>query len=180
MEDEAERVILVDAGDAAIGTVGKLEAHMRGALHRAFSVFVVNSSSQVLLQRRALGKYHGGGLWSNSCCGHPRPGEATEDAARRRLQEEMGIDCPVEPVFSFTYRAEMPGGLTEHEIDHVFVGQFDGDPLPDPREVGEWEWVPAAAIRADIVAHPAAYTPWLETALSGLLRRRPALGVIVE
>jgi isopentenyl-diphosphate delta-isomerase len=170
MRDEDERVILVDADDAAIGTAGKLEAHERGELHRAFSVFIVNTGNELLLQRRAEEKYHGGGLWSNSCCGHPRPGEGTAAAARRRLGEEMGIDCPLERVFSFTYRAEMAGGLTEHEIDHVFVGRYDGEPRPDPREVGAWEWVSPERIRRDLAANPGAYTPWFERALLGMLR----------
>jgi isopentenyl-diphosphate delta-isomerase len=171
MRDEDERVILVDPTDEEIGTAGKLEAHERGELHRAFSVFILNARNELLLQRRADGKYHGGGLWSNSCCGHPRPGEETAAAARRRLGEEMGIDCPLERLFSFTYRAEMAGGLTEHEIDHVFIGRYDGDPHPDPREVGAWEWVPAERVRRSLAARPEDYTPWFEAALSGLLDR---------
>ena len=171
MRDEDERVILVDAADEEIGTAGKLEAHERGALHRAFSVFVVNGRNEILLQRRADDKYHGGGLWSNSCCGHPRPGEATAVAARRRLDEEMGIDCPLERLFSFTYRAQMASGLVEHEIDHVYVGRHEGDPRPDPREVGAWEWVPAERVRRSLATHPDAYTPWFEAALSGLIAR---------
>ena len=164
-----ERVILVDAEDAPIGTAGKLEAHERGALHRAFSVFVLNDAGEILLQRRAAMKYHGGGLWSNSCCGHPRPGEATAAAARRRLWEEMSIDCPLDPVFSFTYRAEMPGGLTEHEIDHVFVGRASLDPEPDPAEVEAWRWASPDQILAQLAEDPALYTPWFAEALRGLL-----------
>lgn len=172
MRDIDEKVILVDDQDVAIGTAGKLEAHEVGRLHRAFSVFAVNGRGEILLQRRAPGKYHGGGLWSNSCCGHPRPGESTAEAAHRRLQEEMGIRLPLERVFSFTYRAEMAGGLTEHEIDHVFIGYGEGDPDPDPTEVDAWRWMPPAAIREELQARPAEYTPWFETALAGLLERR--------
>src|SRR5690606_12816732 len=142
-----ERVILVNTADVPIGTAGKLEAHERGALHRAFSVFVVNSRGEILLQRRAAEKYHGGGLWSNSCCGHPRPGEATGEAARRRLGEEMGVDSTLERVFSFTYRAEMASGLTEHEIDHVYIGSLEEDPRPDPAEVEAWRWAAPDQIR---------------------------------
>ncbi len=164
-----ERVILVDAEDEVIGTAGKLEAHERGVLHRAFSVFVVNEAGEVLLQRRAAIKYHGGGLWSNSCCGHPRPGEATGVAARRRLREEMSIDCPLEPVFSFTYRADMASGLIEHEIDHVFVGRSSRDPLPDPAEVEAWRWASPDRILNELAEEPSRFTPWFGRALQGLL-----------
>lgn len=171
MRDEDEQVVLVDAADKPIGIAGKLEAHERGELHRAFSVFAVNSAGEILLQRRAAAKYHGGGLWSNSCCGHPRPGEATGAAAQRRLLEELGIECALEPVFAFTYRAVMAGGLTEHEIDHVFLGVLDEDPDPDPAEVGAWRWVTPEAIRAELRTHPDAFTPWFEPAFEGFLER---------
>lgn len=172
MLENEEQVILVNAEDAPIGTAGKLEAHERGALHRAFSVFAVNARGEILLQRRAAGKYHGGGLWSNSCCGHPRPGEPTAEAARRRLLEELGIDCPLQPVFSFTYRAQMPGGLTEHEIDHVFAGRVDRDPHPDPTEVEAWRWATPDEILTSLQAKPSAYTPWFKAALTGFLENR--------
>lgn len=176
MDHTEERVILVDEDDEAIGTAGKLEAHERGDLHRAFSVFILNAAGEILLQRRAAVKYHGGGLWSNSCCGHPRPGEATSTAARRRLREEMAIDCPLEAVFAFTYRAEMPGGLTEHEIDHVFVGSRQGDPQPDPAEVDAWRWATIEDIRAELAADASRFTPWFPPALDGLLQRRGPSG----
>lgn len=172
MSQTEERVILVDEDDEAIGTAGKLEAHERGALHRAFSVFVINSRGDILLQRRAPVKYHCGGLWSNSCCGHPRPGDSIGAAARRRLREEMSIDCPLQSVFAFTYRAEVAGGLTEHEIDHVFVGRTDEDPDPDPAEVDAWRWVSVGEIRTELEEAPALFTPWFAPALEGLLAHR--------
>jgi isopentenyl-diphosphate delta-isomerase len=171
---EEERVILVDPDDEAIGTAAKLEAHTSGALHRAFSVFVMNRRGEILLQRRADGKYHSGGRWSNTCCGHPRPGEETADAAARRLGEEMGFGCDLRWLFAFTYRVEMEDGLWEHEIDHVFLGRHDADPSPDPEEVGEWRWVSPRTLRAEMDRAPDRFTPWLAPALSGLMRRLPA------
>jgi isopentenyl-diphosphate delta-isomerase len=130
--DQSEHVVLVDAFDNDIGTMGKMEAHQVGALHRAFSVFVFNSSGELLLQRRAIDKYHSGNLWTNTCCSHPRAGEPTLDAAHRRLREEMGMACDLTDMFSFTYRTEFDDGLIEHEIDHVFVGYSDEAPNPVP------------------------------------------------
>ncbi len=155
-----ERVILVDAHDAERGTEEKLRAHRDGALHRAFSVLVVNGRGEVLLQRRAAGKYHCGGLWSNTCCGHPRPGETTLDAARRRLREEMGLDCALDHVATLTYRAELDAGLVEHEIDHVFVGRCDAEPVANPEEVASWRWIPVDEFLADAEADPSRYTAW--------------------
>ena len=170
MLDERERVIIVDASDVELGTAPKLDAHCDGgALHRAFSIFLTNARGEILLQRRADGKYHTPGLWTNTCCGHPRPGEATEEAARRRLREEMGVDCELTHLFTFTYRAELGAGLSEHEIDHVFVGRFEGAPAPDPAEVSEWRWVDPAMVRRDLETHPERFTPWLVPALTGLL-----------
>jgi len=139
MIDAGERVVLVDERDREVGTAPKLAAHEDGALHRAFSVFVLNGHGELLLQRRADTKYHSAGLWTNTCCGHPRPGEPVAAAARRRLREEMGFDCEPAPAGTFVYRAEV-GGLVEHEYDHVFVGRHETDPLPDPAEVSEWRW----------------------------------------
>ena len=160
-----EHVILVDERDAPVGVAEKLEAHRAGALHRAFSVFVQDRAGQVLLQRRAEAKYHSGGLWSNTCCGHPRPGEDTRAAATRRLREEMGVACALEAVGGFVYRARL-GELTEHEFDHVFAGRFDGDPRPDPAEVVEWRWMNLDALTRDLEARPERYTVWLVNALS--------------
>jgi isopentenyl-diphosphate delta-isomerase len=160
-----EYVVLVDQRDRAVGEMEKLEAHRAGALHRAFSVFVHDGAGRVLLQRRAQAKYHSGGLWSNTCCGHPRPGEETRAAATRRLREEMGFECALEAVGGFVYRARM-GELTEHEFDHVFAGRFDGDPRPDPAEVMEWRWMDLDELARDLKAHPERYTVWLAKALS--------------
>lgn len=161
----SERVILVDAEDTPVGTADKLAAHRAGQLHRAFSVFVLNDDGAVLLQRRAEGKYHSGGLWSNTCCSHPRPGEATEAAARRRLEEEMGFHCTLEPAFGMVYRADVGGGLVEHEYDHVLLGRWSGEPDPDPREVADWRWVPLAALKEEVARHPRRFTYWFRVAL---------------
>ncbi|KPJ94628.1 MAG: isopentenyl-diphosphate delta-isomerase [Gemmatimonas sp. SG8_17] len=169
-----ELVVLVDDADRELGCEEKLAAHRSGALHRAFSTFVTNRSGQLLLQRRAATKYHSPRLWSNTCCGHPRPGESIEAAAHRRLREEMGFDCSLTVSFSFTYRAELGGGMVEHEIDHVLVGQFNGDPVANPEEVEAWRWIDKAELAAEIAAHPHRYTAWLGIALEQLKRRESA------
>lgn len=161
-----EEVILVDEEDRALGAAEKLEAHRRGGLHRAFSVFVFDSAGNVLLQKRARDKYHSGGLWSNTCCSHPRPGEEVIDAARRRLSEEMGFTCDLREVFSFVYRAEVGNDLIEHEYDHVLVGTFDGRPAPDASEVEAWRWCPLEDLRKDLAADPESYTRWLTLAMT--------------
>ena len=138
---DSDPVILVDADDVAIGTAGKLDAHRRGLKHRAISVLVRNSAGEFLLQRRSPAKYHSGGLWTNACCSHPMPGESTADAARRRLAQEMGFSCPIDPLFVFQYNTPVPGGLIENEVVHVFGGRHDGPIKPDPAEVSEWKWI---------------------------------------
>jgi isopentenyl-diphosphate delta-isomerase len=160
-----ERVILVDEQDRELGAAEKLAAHVAGRLHRAFSIFVFNSAGQLLLQRRAKAKYHSGGLWSNTCCGHPRPGEATPDAARRRLREEMNFDCELRAAFEFLYRAEFANELIEHEYDHVFVGEFDGAFVAEASEVEDWKWTTPDELRRDMRARPNDYTYWLRAAL---------------
>lgn len=171
MRDRSERVVLVNERDAETGTLGKLRAHREGRLHRAFSVFVVNSRGEMLLQRRAAGKYHSGGLWSNACCGHPRPGEATEAAARRRLREEMGFGCDLSRVFGFVYRVELEEGMREHEYDHVFLGRWDGEPRPDPEEVEGWRWEEPGTVLRELERDREAYTHWFGIALEGLAAR---------
>jgi isopentenyl-diphosphate delta-isomerase len=164
-----EKVILVDDVDQEIGVREKMAAHQRGELHRAFSVFVFNARGEMLLQKRAPLKYHSGGLWTNTCCSHPRPGEPTAEAAHRRLGEEMGFGCPLEGAFSFIYRAEFEDGLIEHELDHVFIGQFNGQPTPDPAEVDDWRWIDLPTLREDVRAHPDRYTPWFKIAMDDVL-----------
>ena len=163
---ETEEVILVDERDRELGSSEKLRAHRDGALHRAFSVFVFDERGRLLLQKRAAGKYHSAGLWSNTACGHPRPGEQTAAAARRRLREEMNFDCELREEFSFLYRAELEGGLVEHEYDHVFTGTFAGPtPAPDPAEVEDWEWVAVEDLRRAVALDPARYSRWLKIVL---------------
>lgn len=161
-----EHVILVDAAGREVGHAEKLSVHRSGALHRAFSVFLFDGRGRMLLQRRATGKYHTGGLLSNACCSHPRPGEPTAEAAHRRLREEMGIACPLEEVFTLVYRADLAGGLCEHEYDHVFVGRFDGRPVPDPAEVSEWRWATVAAVAREMADEPEGFTPWFRLAFA--------------
>lgn len=155
-----ERVILVDEDDVECGTAEKLAAHVEGALHRAFSVVVFNRAGEMLLQCRAAGKYHSAGLWSNACCGHPRPGEDVRKAARRRLAEEMGIDCELKPLFHLRYHADLDGGLVENEYDHVFTARYDGEPRPNPAEVQAFGWVRLRDIRRDMDEEPERYTAW--------------------
>ena len=157
---EAEQVVLVDADDRPTGTAGKMAAHRDGALHRAFSVIVWNSKGEVLLQRRALCKYHSGGLWTNACCGHPRPGEFVAAAALRRLGEELGFGCPLEELGTITYRAELDQGLVEHEFVHVFRGTFDGAIEPAPEEVSEVRWISPVALLSAFDETPEIFTAW--------------------
>ena len=171
MRDLTESVVLVDESGRERGTATKLSVHVSGKLHRAVSVFVLDGEGRMLLQRRAAGKYHSGGLWSNTCCGHPRPGESSAGAAHRRLREEMGFDCPLVPAFSFAYRSVLENGLIEHERDEVFVGRFDGSPAPSPQEVDDWRWVTADELVADLSDHPRRYSAWFPIALRELLAR---------
>lgn len=161
-----ERVVLVDEADRELGTMDKLEAHRDGGrLHRAFSVFLFDGEGRLLLQQRADGKYHFGGLWTNSCCSHPRAGEDVLDAGRRRLREELGVDTPLEAVGSFIYKAHDDStGLTEHELDHILVGRFEGEPLPDRAEVAGWRWISPAQLEAEIGSSPRSFTPWFPIA----------------
>jgi isopentenyl-diphosphate Delta-isomerase len=154
-------VVLVDDNDVPTGRLEeKLEAHRRGDLHRAFSVLLSDGTGRLLLQRRALAKYHSGGLWTNTCCGHPQPGEAVSAAAERRLMEEMGIACRLTPLFRTHYRAAVSNGLIENEVVHVFGGQFEGVPIPDPSEVEDWRWETLQAIGEDVARRAELYTVW--------------------
>jgi len=157
---DTDRVILVDEEDCERGSLDKFEAHRSGVLHRALSVIVARGDGKLLLQKRAAGKYHSGGLWTNTCCSHPRPGEPVDVAARRRLEEEMGFSCPLTPLFTVQYRAEVSNGLVENELVHVFGGRFEGTPDPDPGEVEEWRWSSIAEIRADMARRPEHYSVW--------------------
>ena len=163
-----ENVILVDEADNPLGECEKLAAHQNGGqLHRAFSVFVFDGQGQLMLQRRALEKYHFGGLWTNTCCSHPRPGETSLAAAQRRLTEELGFTVALTEVGSFLYRAEdATSGLTEHELDHVFFGRFDGEPIPNPAEVMDWRWQAMDEVEAELSVHPERFTPWFPLALT--------------
>ena len=164
---EEERVVLVDENDRALGSAGKLAAHRDGGrLHRAFSVFLFDEAGRMLLQRRAAAKYHFPGYWTNACCGHPRPGEALLDAARRRVREELGVDVELRPLFAFVYEArDAASGLTEREYDHVLVGRLATEPTPAPEEIESLAWWEPAALQRDVDANPRAYTPWFVEAL---------------
>ncbi|WP_404982236.1 isopentenyl-diphosphate Delta-isomerase [Capnocytophaga granulosa] len=157
-----EQVILVNEKDEPIGLMGKMEAHEKGLLHRAFSVFVFNSKQEVLLQQRAACKYHSPNLWTNTCCSHPRAGETNQQAGERRLQEEMGLQVPLQEVFSFIYKAPFDNGLTEHEYDHVLIGYSDAQPQINPEEVASWKWLSLEAIKEDILQVPERYTAWFK------------------
>ena len=153
-------VILVDADDVEVGTAGKLDAHKRGLKHRAISVLVRNSGGELLLQQRNEAKYHSGLLWANACCSHPLPGESTADAARRRLQQEMGFTCPLDPLFTFSYRAAVSDELIENELVHVFGGTHDGQIAPDPAEVVQWKWIRFDDLATNLREHPGHYAVW--------------------
>lgn len=155
-------VILVDNSDNQTGTMDKLEAHQKGLLHRAFSVFLFNEQKQLLLQKRADDKYHSAGLWTNTCCSHPAPGEFLIRSAQNRLKEEMGISTSVTPLFSFIYRAEFENGLIEHELDHVFIGNFNASPLPNPNEVSDWKYASYEQVKEEIDKVPDSYTFWFK------------------
>ncbi|MDE1207504.1 isopentenyl-diphosphate Delta-isomerase [Tenacibaculum larymnensis] len=157
-----EQVILVDQQDNPIGLMEKIEAHEKALLHRAFSVFVFNDKSELMLQQRAAEKYHSPLLWTNTCCSHQRDGESNIEAGKRRLQEEMGFSCELEEVFSFIYKAPFDNGLTEHEYDHVMIGRFNDEPIVNPEEVASYKWMPLEEVKNDIENHPEEYTAWFK------------------
>lgn len=157
-----EEVILVDHSDRFLGTMPKLQAHIEGKLHRAFSIFIFNRAGELLLQQRAFGKYHSAGKWTNTCCSHPRPGEETIAAAKRRLKEEMGMKCEIHPVFSFSYLAEFENGLTENEYDHVYFGVSDVIPQPNPAEVAAFSYINMEKLQNNLIQEEEKYTEWLK------------------
>lgn len=173
MEDQ---LILIDEKDQIIGTAGKMDAHRKGLLHRAFSVIIFNSKGELLLQKRAKSKYHCGGLWTNTCCSHPGLGEMALQVARRRLFEEMGIDCEVKEIFSFRYKTTFSNGLTENEYDHVLIGKNDNLPNPNPEEAEGWKWIDLKSLKTDMMKNPEAYTYWFKLLMRKLpkyLKSRP-------
>jgi isopentenyl-diphosphate delta-isomerase len=175
-EGEHELILLVDDDDRIISTAPKLDAHQAGALHRAFSVIVWDSAKRLLLQKRQAGKYHSGGLWTNTCCGHPRPGEDVADAARRRLDEEMGFSCPLTNIGTIRYRAALDHGFTEHEIVHIFHGLYDGTVAPNPAEADGYQWARVEDVEADVAAMPRRFSVWFREYVAAewpLLRHGP-------
>jgi isopentenyl-diphosphate delta-isomerase len=157
-----ENVILVNENDTPVGVMEKMEAHRKGVLHRAISVIVFNSKGEILLQKRARNKYHSGGLWTNACCSHPLPDENPASAARRRLKEEMGIDLHPEFSHKFIYKVSLDHDLTEHELDHVFIATFNGEPAINTEEVEDWRFVNLTWLKQDMSMHPDSYTYWFK------------------
>ena len=155
-----EKVILVNEQDEETGVIEKMEAHRKGILHRAFSIFIFNGKKEMLLQQRAVNKYHSGGLWTNACCSHPRPGEITEAAAIRRLKEEMGFETNLEKIFDFTYKASFENGLTENEFDHVFAGIYNGEINFNRTEVQDVCFRSMQEIESSLQTHPNKFTAW--------------------
>lgn len=164
MEANEQTLILVNENDEQTGTMEKLEAHRKALLHRAFSVFIFNSGSEMLLQRRAMGKYHSEGLWTNACCSHPRPGEELVQSAIRRLREEMGITTDLKEIFQFTYRHRFENGLTEYEYDHVILGSYDGQVFPDENEVMDYAFKKMEEIEKELLEKPEIYSVWFRIA----------------
>ena len=157
-----EKVILVDKEDFQLGLMPKMEAHRKGVLHRAFSIFIFNKSNSLLLQKRSKLKYHSPGLWTNTCCSHQRDGESTIEAARRRLNEEMGFNVDIKEIFSFIYKANLKNDLIEHEFDHVLVGHTDLNPKINIKEVEDWKWVDMSYLEQDLDRNPNIYTEWFK------------------
>lgn len=178
-----EQVVLVDGADHEVGTSEKHAAHRNGGtLHRAFSILVFDSRGRTLLQRRAEGKYHAPGQWTNTCCSHPRPGESVTDAAHRKLRQEFGFDCPLTESFQFTYSVDLGGGMSEREFDHVLFGRFDGTPRPNPEEVSEYRWASLPELFDEVRLDALEFTPWFKIILLQLAHSRALLppGLIEE
>lgn len=159
-----QNIILVNENDEEIGYGEKMAVHKAAQLHRAFSIFVLNSKNELMLQKRAHHKYHSGGLWTNTCCSHPLKGEDQEITIHNRLVEEMGFDTSLKKLFYFTYKAELENGLTEYELDHVYLGRFEGEPKPNPEEVCDWKWMDIEEFKTDLKDNPQNYTYWVNYA----------------
>ncbi|MEM7162347.1 MAG: isopentenyl-diphosphate Delta-isomerase [Bacteroidota bacterium] len=168
-----EYVILVDRDDRPLGKMEKMEAHEKGLLHRAFSIFLFNKKAELMLQQRAYSKYHSGGLWTNTCCSHPRADEELESATSRRLQEELGISAEVTKAFSFIYRAELDKKLIEHEFDHVFLGEFDGIPVLNKEEVADFRYISKKELEEELAQNPDKFTEWFKIALPEVISHWP-------
>ncbi|HET7361410.1 MAG TPA: isopentenyl-diphosphate Delta-isomerase [Salinimicrobium sp.] len=162
MEKREEKVILVNEKDEQIGLMPKMEAHEKALLHRAFSVFVFNTENELMIQQRALEKYHSPGLWTNTCCSHQREGESNIAAGKRRLKEEMGFSTELKDTISFIYKAPFDNGLTEHEFDHILVGEYNEEPLINPEEVADWKWISLEDLKKDMAHNPKNYTEWFK------------------
>jgi isopentenyl-diphosphate delta-isomerase len=159
-------VALVDEDDKEIGVEEKMKAHKNGLLHRAFSIFIFNKKGELLLQRRALSKYHSGGLWTNTCCGHPQPKSNILEDGKKRLSEEMGFDCELSEIFSFKYQAKLPNGLIENEFDHVLFGKYDSEPVLNPEEACDYKWITIDLLQTDMNNFPDKYTEWLKICIA--------------
>lgn len=167
----SENVILVNEADVELGSMDKLLVHQLGLLHRAFSVFIFNTKGELLLQQRSDNKYHSAGLWSNTCCSHPRVNEPLAEAVERRLLEEMGMNCKTVPAFKFIYKANFKNGLTENEYDHVYFGITDDLPVPDSAEVKNWKYIKITSLQDDIAVNPHLYTEWIKICLPQVVTR---------
>jgi len=172
-----ELVVLVNKNDNPIGTMEKMEAHEKGILHRAFSVFIFNKDGELMLQQRAMSKYHSPGLWTNTCCSHPRKGEKTIDAAHRRMNEEMGFDCDFKEAFDFIYKSDVGQGLIEHELDHVFIGISNKQPETNHEEVHDWTYMPMDIIKAEMKSNPEKYTVWFRIAFDEVMSHFETSGI---
>lgn len=173
-------VILVNENDEQTGVMEKMEAHRKAALHRAFSIFIFNDKGEMLLQQRAVDKYHNGELWTNACCSHPRPGEQILPAAIRRLKEEMGFTTTLEKAFDFIYNTTFENGLTEHEFDHVFIGRYNGVIHANNAEVKDFTFKTMEEIEASLLTHPQKYTAWFKIAFPAIKKIRKVLPVASE
>lgn len=172
-----EKIILVDEHDQVVGSEEKMKAHENGGkLHRAFSIFIFNNKGEMLIQLRSVKKYHFGGLWTNACCSHPNDGENLEEAVIRKLNQEFGFTTNLKELFSFTYKAtDKNSGLTEHEFDHVFIGEFNGVPQPNPEEIDNFKWISIQDLENEIELHPEKFTPWFKIIMEKLMSFNPLL-----